>query len=111
MGWSPPHGRIKEKYDPKPNAAELRHKLRIKALHCVACGAWPSEAHHVMQPHPRKRFRRDHRFLLAVCNECHRGTEGIHGIGRESEWAAMLAIDTAGWAWNEWLLSEELNCG
>lgn len=96
MGWKPNHGRIKPKYNPKPNAEEERHETRLYDLPCIGCGRFGVELHHTMMKFPEKRFRRDHRYQLPVCSECHRGPEGIHGIGNEAEWAEQMGLGDTG---------------
>lgn len=86
MGWKTNHKRIKPRYNPVPNAAEARHKERVRALPCFGCGVFGVSAHHTLLTFPGKRWRRDHRCLLPVCWECHQGPDGIHGIGNEVEW-------------------------
>lgn len=90
MGWKPDHKRIKETYSPYLSAAEKRHEIRVKDEPCFGCGRYGCEAHHIMLPFPAKRWRRDHRYRLPVCPECHRGPEGIHGIGDEAKWLASV---------------------
>jgi hypothetical protein len=102
MGYIVKHKRIKEKYNPKPNAEELRHEERIRQQPCIGCGAWGVELHHTMLDFPGKRFRRDHRFQIPVCADCHRGRHGIHGIGREDEWGRINGCDTAAIAQRLW---------
>ena len=86
MGWKPDHRRIKPKYNPAPNAAEMRHKARVKQMRCMGCGKWPVDAHHVMGNVEGKRWRRDHRFLVPLCHDdCHQGPNGVHGIGKEED--------------------------
>ena len=90
MGYKVNHGRIKPKYNPRPNAEEKRHEERLEQLPCIGCGKWGVECHHTMLDFPEKRFRRDHRFQIPVCPDCHRGKQGIHGIGREELWWASI---------------------
>jgi hypothetical protein len=90
VGWRPNHGRIKPKYNPQPNAEERRHEERLLELPCVGCGRWGVECHHTMLDFPGKRHRRDHRFQVPVCPDCHRGPKGIHGIGNEAKWWASI---------------------
>jgi hypothetical protein len=111
MGWTPNHGRIKARYNPTPNAAERRHELRLETLPCFGCGRFGVCAHHTMLDFPAKRWRRDHRYQLPVCPECHQGDNGIHGIGSEREWLASIRVSEAD-AISEiqrlWAESEEL---
>jgi hypothetical protein len=88
-----PHGRIKERYNPVPNAEEARHEARLRELPCIGCGRHGVEMHHLMQQCQGKRFRRDHRFQLPVCPKCHRGHQSIHGIGDERAWCEGKGID------------------
>lgn len=57
---------------------------------CFGCGRHGVELHHTMLTFPQKRWRRDHRYQLPVCSDCHRGPEGIHGIGSEVKWLATV---------------------
>lgn len=90
MGWKPDHKRNKARYNPQPNAAERRHADRVRARPCFGCGAFGVSAHHTLLDFPEKRGRRDHRYLLPVCHDCHQGDEGIHGIGDEGKWLASV---------------------
>jgi hypothetical protein len=96
MGWSPNHKRIREKYNPVPNAEERRHEQRLETLPCIGCGRFGVELHHTMVEFPEKRFRRDHRYQLPVCADCHRGPQGIHGIGSEAKWAETVGLGNTG---------------
>ena len=88
VGWKPNHGRIKPKYNPIPNAEERRHEDRLRELPCIGCGRRGGVCHHTMLSFPAKRFRRDHRFQVPLCEDCHVGKCGIHGIGSEAKWWA-----------------------
>lgn len=90
MGWTPDHKRIKARYNPTPNAEEERHERRVKERPCFGCGRFGVHAHHTMLDFPAKRWRRDHRYQLPVCGDCHQGTKGIHGIGSEKKWLASI---------------------
>jgi len=85
-----PYGRIKAKYDPKPNAAEKRHEQRLMRMPCFGCGRFGVSCHHTMLKFPAKRWRRDHRFQYPLCHDCHQGDNGIHGIGNERKWLASV---------------------
>ena len=60
------------------NRAEREHMARVKELPCSVCSApGPSEAHHIEQG--------DHFTTVALCTDCHRGSEnGWHG--RKTMW-------------------------
>lgn len=90
MGWTPEHGRIKARYNPKPNAEEKRHEERLETLPCFGCARFGVSCHHTMLKFPAKRWRRDHRYQLPVCWNCHQGPQGIHGIGSEAKWLASI---------------------
>lgn len=92
MGWVPDHKRIKERYNPVPNAAEARHEARVREHVCFGCGRRDVELHHTLLEFEGKRFRRDHRYQLPVCRHCHRGPYGIHGLGSEVEWLENLGV-------------------
>lgn len=62
---------------------------------CIGCGRWGVELHHTMLRFPEKRHRRDHRFQIPICPDCHRGRDGIHGIGNEVKWWATVGKSEA----------------
>ncbi len=95
MGWAPNHRRIKERYNPTPNAEEQWHEDRLKKLPCFGCGRFGGFAHHVMTDFPGKRWRRDHRYQLPICHGCHQGKGGIHDLGSERKWLERMGM-TAG---------------
>lgn len=86
MGYSPPHRSIREKYDPRMNAAEERHRERVMERLCFGCGGMGGVAHHTLLRFPEKRWRRDHRMLLPLCDPCHRDLHGHYGD--EEKWLA-----------------------
>ena len=102
MGYVVKHSRIKEKYRPQPNALEKRFELKLREHLCIGCGAFGVELHHTMLAFPGKRWRRDHRYQLPVCGSCHRGTDGIHGLGCEAKWGRINEVDTAAIAQQLW---------
>jgi len=93
MGWKVIQGRIKETYHPIPNAKEKRFEAFLDEQQCIGCGRFGIEKHHVMQSMPSKRWRRDHMCQIPVCPDCHRGKQGIHGIGSEAKWCEINQID------------------
>jgi hypothetical protein len=53
-------------------ALDREHLARVKELPCSVCdAAAPSEAHHIEQGL--------HYTCVALCVECHRGYNGLHG--------------------------------
>ena len=93
MGYKVIQGRIKETYHPIPNAKEKLFEAFLDEQPCIGCGRFGIEKHHVMQSMPSKRWRRDHMCQIPVCADCHRGKQGIHGIGSEAKWCAINKID------------------
>lgn len=90
MGWKPDHKRIKATYSPILSAAEKRHEARVQGKACFGCGRYGCSAHHLMLPFPEKRWRRDHRFRLPLCRDCHQGPKGVHGVGSEALWLESI---------------------
>ena len=63
---------MRSKNKPAPTAAERRHIERVAALACVVCDApGPSEVHEIKQG---QWFT-----SCALCPDCHRGYNGLHG--------------------------------
>jgi hypothetical protein len=53
-------------------AADRAHMAAVKELPCSVCDApGPSDAHHIKQG--------KHFLTVALCYECHRGSNGWHG--------------------------------
>ena len=103
-----PFGRVKPKYNPQPNAGERAHEERLAQYPCIGCGTFARvELHHTLMNFPAKRWRRDHRYQLPVCSDCHRGPQGIHGIGSEAVWGRNRGIDTAALAQALWAETEQ----
>ena len=54
------------------NARERKHLARVKELPCSVCDApGPSQAHHIKQGNQYT--------CVALCPDCHRGSNGWHG--------------------------------
>lgn len=63
---------MRSKNSKKHTLRESIHMANVKLLPCSVCGAPPvSEAHHIKQG--------QHFTTVALCHECHRGTNGWHG--------------------------------
>lgn len=100
-----PHVRIKPKAKVAPNAAEQAHWDRVVRLGCLVCGSAAS-LHHIMVM-PGKIRRRDHRFVVPLCQNCHQGDLGVHGLGSEAAFQRMHDIDLAARAkelWDEFVM-------
>lgn len=86
-----PHKPIRDKYNPMPNAKEKRFHLALMDMPCEACCKMPcGVVHHLLTDTPEKRWRRDHRMMIQLCDECHRD---LHHDGNELEWCAMFGFD------------------
>lgn len=86
MGYKVTHGRIKEKYNPNPNAAERAFELHLYQQPCFGCRGHTHVAHHTRLEFEGKRWRRDHRWQLPLCNPCHADAHAV----READWLASI---------------------
>lgn len=78
------HNRMRPKYNPVMNAAEKRHADKVRASECFSCGVRGVHSHHTLLKFPEKRWRRDHDWLLPVCEREH---ALIHDyFGTEEAW-------------------------
>ena len=66
------------------NKAEKKHYAKIAQLGCSLCrhlgyGETPCEIHHI------RKFggKRKNAEVIGLCPEHHRGTSGVHGLGRK----------------------------
>lgn len=64
------------------NAAEKRWMNRVAGLPCVLCGTSPVELHHIREGQGAAQRAQD-TLCLPLCPDCHRGPNGIHGLGRK----------------------------
>lgn len=68
---------------------EREHLSRVKALPCSLCDApGPSDAHHIEQGQQYT--------AVALCRECHQGTNGWHGTKaywRIKKWGELDALN------------------
>jgi len=90
MKTKPAHKPIRPKYNPRPNARELRHHRRLQELPCIACGGVGGVFHHLLTSCPDKRWRRDHELGLPMCNACHCA---LHADGNERRWCEREGFD------------------
>ncbi|WP_298852495.1 hypothetical protein [uncultured Sphingomonas sp.] len=88
------HVRIKPRAAARPTVEEQRHLDRVASMICIGCGAWKVEIHHAMKV-PGKIRRRDNRFVVPLCAECHRGDSGVHGLGSEAAFKLKTGVDIA----------------
>jgi len=64
------------------SAAEKRWMDRVAGLPCILCGAQPVEVHHIREGQGASQRAQD-TLVIPVCPPCHRGPNGIHGLGRK----------------------------
>lgn len=92
-------------------ATEQRHLDRVRAMGCLICKR-PAIPHHLMHVLGKER-RRDHRFVIPLCDDHHRG---VHGIGHDNADARMCeeaylehhGISPVAWATSAWIRSIEV---
>ncbi len=74
-------GKKRKSRSRKPNAEELRHWERVRALGCQAkdCNHRAPEIHHCKTG---AGGRKDHMLVIGLCHEHHRGAKGIHTLSR-----------------------------
>ena len=66
----------------------LRH---IASLPCVACGASPSECHHLLRTREKAMGRKSgDNWCISLCQNCH---TGLHLDGNERRWLGERGID------------------
>jgi len=85
------HGRIKEKYNPNPNAAQKRYWDFVAKMGCLVCGASPS-IHHVISD-GFKRLTKNHWHVTPLCHKHHQGDKGYHGLGSDGAFQRMYGIN------------------
>lgn len=56
------------------------HMARVAALPCVVCGGRPVEVHHIREGQGASQRAQD-MLTVALCAACHRGPNGLHGLG------------------------------
>ena len=85
------HGRVKERYKPKPTERERDYHLWLMdTLDCICgCGAMSTIVHHPLRRHRDQRWRRDHEFVVPMNGHCH---FALHQVGDEVKWRDDLAL-------------------
>lgn len=86
----PKFGRIKEKYNKYPNAAQKRYWEHRREFGCLVCQQPPS-IHHVTT-RGAGRMTKNHWLVSGLCPEHHQGPTGIHMLGH-FPFIAMHHID------------------
>jgi hypothetical protein len=64
------------------SAAGKRHMGRVAQLPCVLCGTSPVEVHHIREGQGAAQRAQD-TLTVPLCPDCHRGPNGVHGLGRK----------------------------
>lgn len=85
----PKHKPIREKYNRYPNARERAyHDWLMENFPCACgCGKPSGVVHHVLEDHPEKRWRRDHKMVVPMDGMCHMK---LHRHGSETgPWEGM----------------------
>ena len=62
------------------NAAK-RWMNRVAELPCLLCGIHPVELHHIREGQGAAQRAQD-TLVVPLCPECHRGPNGVHGLGK-----------------------------
>jgi len=64
----------------QPTKAQRERWARIAELGCVICGSNQTEIHHALTG---AGGRKNHDLVLPLCYNHHRGSHGIHTLGRK----------------------------
>lgn len=63
-----------------PTSAQIKLWREMHEIHCVICGWYETEIHHI---ETGAGGRKNHDRVIPLCYRHHRGAEGIHFIGRK----------------------------
>jgi len=88
---APNHGRIKEKYNPTPNAAQKRFHDYVRAMTCLVCQK-DASIHHIIS-NGNQRISKSHWHVTPLCPEHHQGPIGYHGLGSHDLFYARYGIN------------------
>jgi len=88
---APDHGRIKEKYNPMPNAAQKRFHDYVRAMTCLVCQR-DASIHHVISD-GNQRISKSHWHVTPLCPVHHQGPLGYHGLGSHDLFYARYGIN------------------
>lgn len=90
------HGRVKERYNPKPTERERDYHLWLIEEWSCACGCKGKSTlvHHPLRRHPMQRWRRDHEFVVPMTADCHTELH-LHDAGENGKFKLMS--DLSGW--------------
>jgi Recombination enhancement, RecA-dependent nuclease len=94
------HKRMKPKAKVVPTTEQGRFFDLLKSLGCLICGG-PANVHHLMHA-PGKERRRDHRFVVPLCQCHHQGNNSVHDLGSEDAFRAFWGVDLIGWGIAAW---------
>lgn len=67
-------------------AAVERWMEKVASLDCILCGKRPVELHHIREGQGAAQRAPDV-LCLPLCPDCHRGNNGVHGLGRKGFYA------------------------
>lgn len=87
---APKHNRMKPKWKPQANAAEIRFREWVRGFGCLVCGR-VAEIHHIISD-GFKRISKCHWRIVPLCSEHHRGTSGYHGLGSDRLFTTTYGI-------------------
>lgn len=72
-----------------PTKAQRERWSELAERGCVICGAYDTEIHHATTGGGG---RKDHDKVLPLCYDHHRGSHGIHTLGRKA-WAKLYGTE------------------
>lgn len=85
--------------------AEKAYFGKVAEGGCLVCQR-PAEIHHILASKAR-RWRRDNSMVVPLCESCHRGRYGVHGLGSEAAFKDHYGIDLIEEARKLWVLYGE----
>lgn len=85
------HKRMKDKYNPNPNAEEKRFHDFARQIGCLVCGKEASIHHVISDGH--QRISKDHYHITPLCYAHHQGDKGYHGLGSHNAFFKEYGID------------------
>jgi len=85
------HGRIKPKYNPRPNKAQSDYHNYVRNIGCLVCGR-DASIHHCISD-GNQRISKSHWHITPLCPEHHQGPLGYHGLGSHDLFYEMYRIN------------------
>jgi hypothetical protein len=71
------------------NKTQKERAAKLVEMGCLVCGAMPVELHHLFTG---AGGRKNHDYLAPLCFNHHRGSEGIHFLGRK-KWQSIYGTE------------------